>query len=81
MEPYGLEVADEKDPASDMLLGGPKDIECLLGETGLDVLFGDPDADRLGGDPGGVSRGVLVCDANNRPGGIRGLGTSVTGSS
>ena len=54
-----------------MLLGGPKDIECILGETGLDVFYGVRDADRLGGDLGGVSRGMLVCDANNRVGGNR----------
>lgn len=51
-----------------MLLRSPKYIECVLGETGLDIFYGVPDADRLGGDPGGVSCGVLVCDANNRPG-------------
>ncbi|PWA70260.1 F-box domain-containing protein [Artemisia annua] len=32
------------------------------------VFYGVRDADMLGGDPGGVNRGLLVCDANNRPG-------------
>lgn len=50
-----------------------KDTECRLGDAGLDVLDGDTDADTIGGEPGGVSRGVLVCDANKRPGDIRGL--------
>ena len=36
------------------------EIECLLGDTGLDILVRDTEADRLGGEPGGVSRGVLV---------------------
>lgn len=49
------------------------EIECRLGDTGLDVLVGDTDAERLGGEPGGVNRGVLVWDASNRPGDIRGL--------
>ena len=31
------------------------EIDCLLGDTGLDVLVGDTEADRLGGEPGGVS--------------------------
>lgn len=60
-----------------MLLGCPKDIECVLGERGLDVFFRVPDANRLEG----VSRGVLGCDANNRPDEIGGLRTSVTDSS
>jgi hypothetical protein len=34
-----------------------------------------PNADRFRGDPRGVSRGVLVCDPNNRNGEIGGLGT------
>ena len=38
-------------------------------------FFGVPDVNRLGGDPGGVSRGMLVCDVNNRPDEIVGLGT------
>lgn len=41
-------------------------------ENDIDVLIGDPDADSEGGEPWGVSRGVLVWDANRRPGGIRG---------
>lgn len=57
MEPYGLEVADEKteDLSLGMLLGGPKDIDYVLGETCLDVLYGVPDAVKLGSDVGGVS--------------------------
>lgn len=66
IELYGLEFADENTE-------GETEIECLLGETGLDVLVGDADADRMGGDPGGVSRGVLVWDANNRLRDMRGL--------
>lgn len=48
-------------------------MECLLGETGFGVLVGEADAERVGGDPGGVSRGVVVWDANKRLGGMRGL--------
>lgn len=55
-----------------MFLEVEKDIECRPGDTGLDVLFGDPDADSEEGEPWGVSRGVLVWDANRRPGAIRG---------
>lgn len=36
------------------------DIECRLGDSGLDVLVGDTDADRLEGETRGVYRGVLV---------------------
>ena len=50
-----------------------KDIEYRLGDGPLDVLVGVAEADLIGGEPGGVRRGVLVCDANNRPGDIRGL--------
>lgn len=48
------------DLSSNMPLVVENDIECRLGETGLDVLVGDTEADRLGGDPGGVILGVLV---------------------
>lgn len=41
-------------------------MECLLGDKGFGVLDGDTDADRLGGEMGGVSWGVLACDASNR---------------
>lgn len=76
IDPYGLELAEEK--TEDVLSIPPlaadvTAIECLLGETGLGVLVGDADADRVGGDPGGVSRGVLVWDANKRLDDIRGL--------
>lgn len=57
------------------------EIECLLGDNGLGDREGDADAERLGGEPGGVRRGVLVCDANNRPGDIRGLEVSDSASS
>lgn len=40
-----------------------KEMECRLGDMGLDVLVGDTDAERLGGEPGGVIRGVVLCDA------------------
>ena len=30
-------------------------------------ILGTPTQERLGGEPGGVSRGVLVWDANRRP--------------
>lgn len=56
-------------------------MECLHGETGFGVLVGDADADRVGGDPGGVSRGVVVCDANKRLGDMRGGFEAFTGSS
>ena len=57
MEPYGLEVADVKteDLSLGMLLGGPKDIEYVLGETRFDIFYGVPDAVKLGGDVVGVS--------------------------
>lgn len=50
-----------------------KEMECRLGDMGLDVLVGDPDADRLGGEPGGVNRGVLFWDAMRRLYGTLGL--------
>lgn len=53
------------------------DIACRLGDTGLDVLVGETDAETIGGDPGGVSRGVLVCDANRSPGDTRGLESAI----
>lgn len=49
------------------------EMECRLGDMGLDVLVGDTDADRLGGEPGGVSRGVLLWDAIRRLYGTLGL--------
>lgn len=55
------------DLSSNIPLEVENEIECRLGETGLDVLVGDTEADRLGGDPGGVSRGVLVWDTNSIP--------------
>lgn len=60
---------------SSMPLVVENETECRLGDAGLDVLDGDTDADKVGGEPGGVRRGVLVCDANKRPGDIRGLET------
>ena len=53
------------------------DIECRLGDVGLDVLVGDTDADRLGGELGGVIRGVLVWDAKRRLCDTRGLGAVI----
>ena len=49
------------------------EIECLLGDKGFGVRVGETDADRLRGETGGVSRGVLVWDANSNPGDMRGL--------
>lgn len=74
IEPWWLEGAEEytEDLSSKMFLEVEDDIECRLGETGLDVLFGDPDADSTGGEPWGVSRGELVWNATRRPGAIRG---------
>lgn len=43
-----------------------KEMECRLGDIGLDVLVGDTDAERLGGEPVGVIRGVVLCDATRR---------------
>ena len=59
-----------------MPLAVANEIECRLGDAGLDVLVGDTNADRLGGEPGGVNRGVVVWEANNRPCATRGLGTA-----
>lgn len=53
------------------------EIECLLGDTGLDVLVGDTEADKLGGEPGGVSRGELVCDASRKLCGMPGLEAAI----
>lgn len=55
-----------------------KEIECRLGDTGLDVLVGDTDADRLGGEPGGVSRGVVDWDAKRRLYGTLGLMAAIS---
>lgn len=70
-----LDGTDEKtaDLLSYIPLVVEKEIECRLGDTGLDVLVGDTDAERIGGEPGGVNRGVVVWDASNRPCAIRGL--------
>lgn len=44
------------------------EIECRRGgETGLEVLVGETDAENLVGESGGVSLGVLLCDANRKP--------------
>lgn len=59
------------------LEGAENDNECRLGDGGLDVRVGDTDADRIGGETGGVNRGVLVWDTNNRPGDTRGLGAAM----
>lgn len=68
---------EEKDALpSSMLLVPANDIECLLGDSGRDDTLGDADDDLLGGEPGGVSRGVLVWDAINRPCGIGDLETA-----
>ena len=48
------------DLSSNMPLVVENEMDCRLGDTGLDVLVGDTDADRLGGEPGGVNRGVLA---------------------
>ena len=50
-----------------------KEIECRLGDPGLDVLVGDTGADRVGGEPGGVIRGVVLWDAKRRFCDTRGL--------
>lgn len=69
-----IEGAEEhtEDLSSKTFLEVEKDIECRLGDTGLDVLLGDIDADSEGEELWGVSRGVLSCKANRRPGAIRG---------
>ncbi len=74
-ELWWLECIEEniEDRSSNRPLDDENDIECRLGDTGLDVLVGDTEADKLGGEPGGLSRGVLVWYANNRPCDIRGL--------
>ena len=68
-ELWWLERIEEniEDRSSNRPLDDENDIECRLGDTGLDVPVGDTDADKIGGEPGGVSRGVLVWDANRRP--------------
>lgn len=43
-----------------------KEMECRLGEMGLDVLVGDTDAEKLGGEPVGVIRGVVLWEAMRR---------------
>lgn len=58
---------------SNIPLETENDIDWRFGEAGLDVLVGDTDAEEIGGEPGGVSRGVLVCDANRRLCDTRGL--------
>nr|GMC91113.1 hypothetical protein Iba_scaffold36928CG0010 [Ipomoea batatas]GMD63459.1 hypothetical protein Iba_chr12bCG15060 [Ipomoea batatas]GMD70578.1 hypothetical protein Iba_chr12eCG7680 [Ipomoea batatas] len=65
---------NKEDLSSNMPLVVANEIECLLGgEIGFGDRVGETDADKLGGEPGGVSRGVLVWDANNRPCAMRGL--------
>lgn len=66
-----------EDLSSGMPLEVENDIECRLGDTGFDVFVGETDADRLEGEPGGVNRGVVVWDANRRPGDMRGLEVAI----
>lgn len=66
-----------EDLSSCMPLEVEKEIECRLGDTGLDVLVGDTDADRLGGEPGGVIQGVELWDATRRLYGTLGLMTAM----
>ena len=68
-----LETEEYIEVLSNIPLETENDIECRFGETGLDVLVGDTDAEEIGGEPGGVSRGVLVCEANRRLFDTRGL--------
>lgn len=66
IEPCWLGGREEniEDLSSGIPLEVENDIECRLGDTGLDVLVGDTEAEKLGGEPGGVNRGVLVWDAS-----------------
>lgn len=73
-ELYWLELAEENiEDLSSKPLEVENETECLLGETGFEVRVGDADADWMGGEAGGVYRGVLVWEASNKPGAIRGL--------
>jgi hypothetical protein len=54
-----------------------KEMECRLGDMGLDVLVGDTDTEKLGGEPGGVSRGVVLWDAMRKLYGTLGLMSAI----